>query len=879
MSTPEERRRIWREEQEAKTAEGRRRIWARERQQQPATTQPSAPPAQPSIPTGQNLAVGAARGYLGLTEPVEAAGDIITRLATGDISPLKELGKGVITRAGQLYAASQPGGSAAAGAAQAAIDQEAAQRKARQFQQGNVPAIQRAVQEKRLAELEAQDPSLRGKLTRGAVSAAIQSAPYLAAGPGGVPALAATGAAMSLGAPENLPLNVALATLPAPALGRYLAPILRRIRGGKSIPSAVAEAVPPATGEAPPIVQRAMRQFEEAVQRIEASNLTPAQKAAELEKAIAQIGREASGIRPVSEATRRGYPPQMVMPENPNPIQQAGVLPRVFGEAEEALPALEAELGVSAAPSVSARGPGASLTGPAAESAAMEVGAEAAEATVKEPLSFGRAAAAAFRTPAQIFRSFRTAFDLSAAGNQGAVLGRAHPILAYRAFVKQLRAIKPSNRQAIDDAILNDPYTQLGRDFDLHIATGGAPEEAFMVKAFNKIPGIEASEATYRTYLDTLRLSVWKNYVKALESWGYTTADNPTAYRQAAQFINIATGRGSLKPGGALDKAMALGGDVLFAPRNLAAKFQLLNPDTYMNLAPGARRLVLKDALTSFGSLLGTATLLRAAGVKVGFNPRDDDFLTARFGNHRYDLTGGLKSEVRFVARMVSSVYNQSTSEGNLPAERPLNVATTYARGKLAPALGIAYDALKGTDIKGEKFSDKSAADIAFQFGPMIAEDLREGYKDSGLVGMAMSAPAFVGQRVSAYPDRAKAAFLDAPNPFRAEQKRAGEPRIYLQPQRAKDKTEKDETPQDFASRLARANAMLQEYGAKLVESNVYRSATAEQKKAAREHLERAIKTQSHQPRAKPGPLSPTAILSSVKASERREAAKKKPGQ
>ena len=123
---------------------------------------------------------------------------------------------------------------------------------------------------------------------------------------------------------------------------------------------------------------------------------------------------------------------------------------------------------------------------------------------------------------------------------------------------------------------------------------------------------------------------------------------DPDTYQQAAQFINIATGRGSLKPGGKLANAMALGGDIFFAPRNLVSKFQLMDPRRYLSLEPGARKLVLKDALTSFGSIIGTAALLNAAGVSVGLDPRDDDFLTVRWGNTRYDLTGGLKTELIF---------------------------------------------------------------------------------------------------------------------------------------------------------------------------------------------------------------------------------------
>ena len=188
-------------------------------------------------------------------------------------------------------------------------------------------------------------------------------------------------------APENLAGNIITAPFGAAAMkvgGKFVAPILRRIRGGRNVGAAVAEApiseatpaLRPAeevlgvTPQASPTVQTAMQRFSQAVEEINASNLSPVEKAKALDGAIQSIGREASGIPPVSADVRAGYPGPMEFPENPNPMQvRAGFLPG------EGPPPLEAELGqppfsVRAAPELAY----SETTGPSLnESAAFEL--------------------------------------------------------------------------------------------------------------------------------------------------------------------------------------------------------------------------------------------------------------------------------------------------------------------------------------------------------------------------------------------------------------------------------------------------------------------------------------------------------------------------
>jgi len=137
-------------------------------------------------------------------------------------------------------------------------------------------------------------------------------------------------------APESAVANIVTAPFAGAALktvGRVAAPILSRIRGTISPKAAVEarqviqEAVEASGGQATPTVQRAISQFEQVIDDIKAAKLSPKEKTKAFNDAVQRIGREASDIRPVSPQSRAGYPPLMEFPENPNAIQQAGILP------------------------------------------------------------------------------------------------------------------------------------------------------------------------------------------------------------------------------------------------------------------------------------------------------------------------------------------------------------------------------------------------------------------------------------------------------------------------------------------------------------------------------------------------------------------------
>lgn len=494
-----------------------------------------------------------------------------------------------------------------------------------------------------------------------------------------------------------------------------------------------------------------------------------------------------------------------------------------------------------------------------------------------ESASLGKAVGNVLRTSSQAMRTLWTSMDFSAPLSQGAILSIAHPVKAASSFGKMFRSLSQAQADAIDAEIAFSPYRKLGEDFGLFLATSGrlkgdtsATEEMFALQRLNELPGIRHSERAYRTYLDTLRLSTWESYVKTLKASGQTPETDPKAYRQMAEFINIASGRGSLKKGGKLEKASDLMGDVLFAPRNLIANFQVLDPVRYATLAPGARKVVLRDAVTVLGAMIGTAAILKAAGVNVGFDPEADDFMTARAGNTRYDLTGGKKTQVQFLAKMTMGIYRQIRGEGNLPGRDPLTVASRFGQGKLAPLYSTGLTFLKGRDYTGKKIADKSAAKIAWETAaPMLWRDLVESYQEEGLKGVAKASPIVFGARVNTYPDRARAKWLDTPAEVRAEQKKFGQPRTFLSPK-------KDEKPGEFSARRARAQQWMGDYGLKLVTSQSYKALSRDEQQEVLSLLKRRISELSDEKRPATWSMRAGELIQSAKNTIRERKAKQR---
>jgi hypothetical protein len=187
----------------------------------------------------ENLQTGIARGALDyVVKPSLALMDTLGHAAAGDFQPLMDMGERVGRGALETVSAFDPMGNAYEPTVASQASRMEELRKRAEARQGEtIKLIDRGLRVE-----ESKDPSLKGRITRGAGAMLTGAVPAIATGVlsgGSIPAVATTTALQSAAQPENLALNVGASVTPIP-IGRVVAPILRRIRGAKAPVSKVA---------------------------------------------------------------------------------------------------------------------------------------------------------------------------------------------------------------------------------------------------------------------------------------------------------------------------------------------------------------------------------------------------------------------------------------------------------------------------------------------------------------------------------------------------------------------------------------------------------------------------------------------------------------
>ncbi len=371
-------------------------------------------------------------------------------------------------------------------------------------------------------------------------------------------------------------------------------------------------------------------------------------------------------------------------------------------------------------------------------------------------------------------RSFMTSADLSMGLRQGLWVAVSHPKIFFKAWKKQFEMFGSENYfQAIQKEIRSRSTfhkMQKGNvDFtDLDdIATR---EEGFMSNFAEKInlptgpkgarfakgigPGriIRASARAFTGLSNRLRA----DYFDYLLDSGKHIAkvDEKRFLESAGRFVNDATGRGTLPK--SLEGSAVVLNTLLFSPRLLFSRLNLLaNPLYYIKLHPTIR----KEALKSLFKFAGTATaitgLAKMGGADVETDPRNANFMKMRVGNTRYDPLGGFQQPIRAAAQIISGKIISSTTgkeitlgEGYKPITR-LGVAARFLAMKESPLVSFGHGLMEGRSAVGEKFDVPT--EIANRFIPMVAQDINDLYKEKGLKGIPMAAPAIFGVGVQTY--------------------------------------------------------------------------------------------------------------------------------
>jgi len=358
---------------------------------------------------------------------------------------------------------------------------------------------------------------------------------------------------------------------------------------------------------------------------------------------------------------------------------------------------------------------------------------------------------------ANIPRAIMASFDLSAPLRQGVFLvGR--PKQWAPAFKDMFKyAFSEKSFAKLGEEIAARPTYKLMKESRLAITELGSKmsvrEEEFMSSMAEKIPiigrGVRISSRAYTGFLNKLRADVFDDIVKKGAGLGIK---DPKFLKDAANFINHATGRGTL---GGFEKAAVPLNAFFFSPRLIASRLNLLNPVFYAKLHPQARKEALKSLFT-FGAAASTVGgLMSMGGAKVGVDPRSADFMKLKFGNKRYDILGGFQQPIRMAAQVIMGEVVSSTTgkvitlgEGYKPLTRT-DIISRFAESKEAPVFSFATALLRGQTSLGEKVDVPT--EVANRFVPMAIQDMADFYKEEGEKGLLMAAPALFGVGAMSY--------------------------------------------------------------------------------------------------------------------------------
>lgn len=365
---------------------------------------------------------------------------------------------------------------------------------------------------------------------------------------------------------------------------------------------------------------------------------------------------------------------------------------------------------------------------------------------------------------ANLPRTLITSMDLSAPLRQGVLLTATHPVTAGKGAFPEMfkQAFSPKAFEAWFEKLPSDPWYDAMRESKLYIAnplkiSGGleAREEKFMSNLAERIPfvgaAVRASERAYVGYLNKLRVDVFKQIAADFQEQGIA---NPANLKSLAEFVNNSTGRGSL---GKFERSAQALNTVFFSPRNIAARFNTLNPVWYAQQTAPVRKEAIKTMLKFVGLGATVLAIAKAGGADVEIDPRSTDFGKIKVGNVRWDIWGGFQQWVRLISQMVSG-EKKSTTTGEItplsgkkfPFETRLDVLSTFTRGKLAPLPALAAELLDGQKQFGGDLHLSS--EVAQNAVPLYIQDISQAVKELG-PGAILSAgvPSFFGSGVQVY--------------------------------------------------------------------------------------------------------------------------------
>jgi len=303
----------------------------------------------------------------------------------------------------------------------------------------------------------------------------------------------------------------------------------------------------------------------------------------------------------------------------------------------------------------------------------------------------------------------KASFDLSGGGRQLWSLWVTHPTLGAKTWwrgVQTLGATLTNNVDASNQALmelmtrpnaLNGNYEKFGLDL-------GVAEEAFphnwlsQVEKSLPIKPFTASEKSHNIMMQMGRAETFDMLLQQSKSEAHPNGDLQLLKAQdAGGIVNAITGRGQIHKlfGPGVQKWANL---TLFAPRWVMSRVEMISnlqyARHYFEKTPHGLRARAAVNTTSFALAMSFLSIVARSVLfddpesweemkRKTFNPLSTDFMQARVGNLRIDLSGATAGNVRMASRLITGMT--ITGEGAYQNKTRGDVFWNYLNSKQSP--------------------------------------------------------------------------------------------------------------------------------------------------------------------------------------------------
>lgn len=348
-----------------------------------------------------------------------------------------------------------------------------------------------------------------------------------------------------------------------------------------------------------------------------------------------------------------------------------------------------------------------------------------------------------------VSRAVRFSFDLSYPLRQGMKALRANPTVWWRNSLKGLQAAKEGLKGgSLMDEVNADIFSRDNYGLYQKSKLGvGVQEEEIPSTTPEKLPvvgrGFKASNDAYTAQAHLTRADLFDFYYARHKELGYDV-DSDEYLEGLGRYIGQKTGRARL-PGQYESGANWLN-KYIISPRFWASKIQTFTQpftgaQSFGNMrtdaAKAIRREAAKDLVKYVATQVGIAVLASAILGKDSYEEdlRSADSGTIKVGNTRFDTTGGAKTIMTLVARLLTNKTKSSTTgilsdlgTGEFGSMSRWDVIINHFENQLAPTPSVIRDYFQGETFEGQAVTPKTMATGLFI--PLNLENLYKNHDE-----------------------------------------------------------------------------------------------------------------------------------------------------